>query len=77
MDASQHKLQPCINCGNNIYELIDGYYYCHECNERLMFVVAVENDEFANIGTQKSTITIKSKKESQRKSEAGEESWIS
>lgn len=73
MDLTQHQLQPCINCGNNVYHLIDGYYYCEECNERLMFVVAFEQDEFANLGTQKSTIKVVDAQKKQKQNEEGEE----
>lgn len=36
--------QPCKNCGYDIYELVDGHYYCLECHEVLENIVEKEID---------------------------------
>lgn len=71
MESNHFKLQPCANCGFNIYELIDGGYYCTECSEKLLNVIAVEHDEFANVGTQKSQLKVKGKESKKQKAQEG------
>lgn len=40
------KLDTCNNCGFNTYELIDGNYYCKECNQLLENEVKQEIDHW-------------------------------
>jgi uncharacterized Zn finger protein (UPF0148 family) len=74
MESNHFKLQACGNCGFNVYELIDGGYYCTECSEKLLNVIAVEHDEFENITTQKSQLKVTNKESKKKKAQEGEES---
>lgn len=63
MESEGIKLNECSNCGFNYYELIAGHYYCTECHQQHLNIVAKEHDEFAQGDTQKSTIKVKAKVE--------------
>lgn len=64
MDRNYINLQPCTNCGFNSYELIDGHYYCVECNEQCQNKVAVEHDEYVH-DTKKVELKVKGKEKKQ------------
>lgn len=65
-----HKLTSCTNCGFNTYTLVDGYYYCTECDQQCENQIAIEFDEFTQQGERQSKLKVKSK-ESNKKSEDG------
>lgn len=69
MDTIQ--LPPCTSCGFNEFELIDGHFYCTECNLQCANVIAIEYDEFAQGETQKSKIKVKKTKEGKNQSQEG------
>lgn len=40
--------ETCKKCGYNEFELIDGHFYCNECNEIYEKVALKLTDEFGN-----------------------------
>jgi Zinc-finger of RNA-polymerase I-specific TFIIB, Rrn7 len=61
MNHNEVVLLPCTKCNYNVYELIDGYYYCTECHEQYANKIVIETNEFEQTTeVRKSTITIKS-----------------